>query len=169
VNRLSKKEESKYPFYKCKRLENKGWSELVEQMCISILPELEEDLQIVDIRAVRGSMRVTCLGYPSKKILDIIEKAEQDSLTVCEYCGKPAKLIQKGNTFKVLCNSCKKEYNRKKYCRVPELNCNRICVGVNIDDLNLSPRLSKCEYFKLKKVILFGIEISTSYMELRKQ
>lgn len=94
----------------------KGWRiAFGEQMCQEIKEELEKynflyDYRITQIKEKYGSLRWYDNGYPKgSKILDIINKYEKLSETICLICGELATKETSGFIFFV-CDDCYKEF-----------------------------------------------------------
>lgn len=84
-----------------------GWLPLVYKLC--------EDLQatgfpsegsgVGQIKEKFGGLRFY-VDIATKEQYSLIDKAEEDSYHICEYCGEPGTLT-KGGWLKTLCEKCK--------------------------------------------------------------
>ena len=87
-----------------------GWFEIIDEMFKRIykLPDLPVFLQI---KEKFGGLRVYYYGgHKNNEEIDrIIDQAESDSFTVCEFCPSRGKVVVVGKWFKTLCPKCAKK------------------------------------------------------------
>ncbi len=106
-----------------------GWYDLLDDL-MGKIQELDKDkiVQIHQIKEKLGGLRFYTSGTPirldilnvgsfesgeskdGKQIHDVIDEAEKKSFSICEVCGKPAKLCTTGHWLKTVC----KEHRRLK-------------------------------------------------------
>jgi len=87
-----------------------GWFELIDKLCGDIQKEIDDDEQneqitVVQIKEKFGGLRYYS-DYGTKKIFDLIRKAEEQSYKTCEECGNPGKLRDDLGWWKTLCDVC---------------------------------------------------------------
>jgi hypothetical protein len=79
-----------------------GW----EALLAPILEEADRvDATIMQAKEKFGRLRVYFDpgAGDTDKLEDLIDQAEKDSSTVCELCGRPGVLMDKGHWLKTLC------------------------------------------------------------------
>lgn len=88
-----------------------GWYKLIKKLCLDIEKELKRsgqtDFQVLEVKEKWGGLRYYTSGT-SEEILELIDKAEHDSYSICEKCGKPGKLKDWG-WWQTLCDKHMKE------------------------------------------------------------
>ena len=80
------------------------WLELVCDL-IKNLIDVGWDKKILQIKEKYGSLRFY-ISEGSDEIYKLIDKAENDSFTICESCGKVGKLRGNLSWIQVLCEDC---------------------------------------------------------------
>lgn len=71
-----------------------GWFDLIYQLCVDIqkllekTPELKKDFIVIQVKEKFAGLRFY-IGSATNEIFERIHKAEEDSYTICEICGKP--------------------------------------------------------------------------------
>lgn len=85
----------------------KGWHPLIEETLDLIeQQDLPDYFEITQIKEKFGELLIYCNVY-FDAIEDIIESATKKSITICEYCGKSAKLrLINDWWFTTLCDKC---------------------------------------------------------------
>lgn len=78
-----------------------GWNKLIEPLQKKAD---EEGVKVLQIKEKFGGLRFYTERC-SDELNTMINKAEDESYTICEYCGNSGSL-QKGNWLKTLCNDC---------------------------------------------------------------
>jgi hypothetical protein len=80
-----------------------GWYPLIEELCAKI-KEIVGDKEFVveQVKEKFGGLRFYCQGG-SSEVNDLIWKTEENSLKICEECGKPGK-SRKGGWIKTVCD-----------------------------------------------------------------
>lgn len=81
-----------------------GWKKIIEplfELCAT------EKVQVLQVKEKFGGLRFY-VGAASEEVHAAIEKAENDSFTICEYCGDPG-LRRGGGWLKTLCYNHYKE------------------------------------------------------------
>jgi len=79
----------------------KGWEQLCSDLVID-LKKLGWDGTIAQVKEKFGGLRFY-IGSGNDAIWERIQKAENDSYTICEKCGNPGKL-REGGWLKTLCD-----------------------------------------------------------------
>ena len=87
-----------------------GWYELIRGVCEKIKDY--KDVEFFQIKEKFGELRMYT-GAVTDKVHDIIEEACEQSVTVCEACGKPGK-IRGGGWVRTLCDECIKGTSYEK-------------------------------------------------------
>ena len=87
----------------------KGWFPLIEKL-LDELQAIEDKeqygLQITEVKEKWGRSRVYIKGG-TDEIFDLIDRAERESETICELCGKPGKLRRDaGCWIMTRCDDC---------------------------------------------------------------
>ena len=81
-----------------------GWHGLIadcafeiEQEIARMPPEVDPEYvpRITDVKEKYGSLRIT-VSCPTQEIMDITARYEEESMRVCETCGRPGRLTKKG-------------------------------------------------------------------------
>ena len=131
----------KYPFLRVKNVWNKkkygyssteldmlpnGWrkrfgedicKELNELFKKSSVKHFNRKYFIVQIKEKYGTLRWYDNGVPEdifQEYLDIINKYEELSGTICIECGKDTKIIELNGWYEPLCDECLKKINRRE-------------------------------------------------------
>lgn len=88
-----------------------GWFQLIYNLSKEITDFCKKKgIEIPEVMQVKqkfGSLRYYYEGSVTEIDL-MIEKAENDSLTTCEFCGQPG-VLRRGGWLEVLCEKCVKE------------------------------------------------------------
>ena len=88
--------------YEC----DKGWHDLIDRT-LELIDSVSkpDNFTITQIKEKFGELRI--YYYPANDMIDnIIEFAINESLTICEMCGKKGKLRYFYGWYKTLCNEC---------------------------------------------------------------
>lgn len=108
-----------------------GWAGILRNLFLSIEEQykksgVEPDIVIYQIKEKYGTLRVyvsfdktddALLSF-HRDIMTLIEKAEKQSATICEYCGKhPAQLRMEMPWKKTLCETCFSIWKEQKVRR----------------------------------------------------
>jgi hypothetical protein len=80
-----------------KRCVGPGWASLID----AIYDRLPEDAFIYQVKEKWGGLRFYVDG--TMELLDFIDEMEDQSLNICEVCGRPGK-PRKGGWVKTLCD-----------------------------------------------------------------
>ena len=84
----------------------KGWYSLVDPL-IKMVEELGG--KVYQIKEKFGSLRFYySLNDLEGKVRQAVDKAEKESVTICQECGQPGKL-RDGSWYRTLCNNHAKE------------------------------------------------------------
>ena len=98
-----------------------GWYVLLDTLC-SRLAVLEPQPTVIQVKEKYGTLRFYISG--TDEAFDLVDKAEAESATICETCGKEGKLCTTtGNAygwFKTLCVEHAKEFDYKVLGTEPE-------------------------------------------------
>lgn len=84
----------------------KGWGKLLEDL-VSDLEKLGWDGNVYQVKEKFGGLRFY-IEAGTDEIYSRIGKAEEESYTICEFCGKPGK-VRKRAWIKTLCSKCNKK------------------------------------------------------------
>jgi len=94
-----------------------GWFDLTYKLCKDIRDwfikhrgKIPEEFYLTQCKEKFGGLRFYISCAP-KEIHDMIHKAEEESYTICEICGKPGKLRDDLGWWLTLCN---KHYEEKR-------------------------------------------------------
>ena len=83
-----------------------GWFGLLYDLCIEIEKSgVPKDFIVSQIKEKFGGLRFY-VSSCSNEVFDLIDKAEQDSYTICERCGKDGKLRDNMGWMMTLCDEC---------------------------------------------------------------
>jgi hypothetical protein len=80
-----------------------GWLDLVDNLMEDLF-DLGWDGDVRQTKEKLGGLRFY-IGAGTEEIFDKIDKAEEESLTICETCGAPGK-PREGGWIKTLCDRC---------------------------------------------------------------
>ena len=96
-----------YPLSDALNAVGPGWAELVRR-CYRACAE--HNVCISQVKEKFGGLRfyVTKVGRPSvpREVFDVIDSAEEQSLTTCEACGHSGRVREEQGWFKTLCDNC---------------------------------------------------------------
>ena len=104
-----------------------GWAGILRDLFLSIEEqykkrEVDPDIVILQIKEKFGTLRVyvsfdktddTFLSI-HRNIRALIEKAEKQSMTICEYCGNSAEIRKEMPWEKTLCETCFSKWKAQK-------------------------------------------------------
>ncbi len=84
-----------------------GWFDLIWQLCLDIeKAKPTDDFIVVQVKEKFGGLRFY-VDSATDEVFNIINKAEEQSYKVCEFCGtKEDVKIIKGGWLKSLCPTC---------------------------------------------------------------
>ena len=90
-----------------------GWFNIIWNLCEALELEIKadnvEDFEVVQVKEKFGMLRFYVDGG-TDTIYEIINKAEGDSSSTCEMCGKqPAKAHSEHHWIRTLCEECESE------------------------------------------------------------
>lgn len=94
-----------YPLKYALQCVGKGWADIIKT-CYEACQYYHAD--IAQIKEKFGGLRFYISSGP-KELYDIINKAEEDSYSICEFCGKPGKAVSIRGWWKTLCKDCEKK------------------------------------------------------------
>jgi len=106
-------QESLIPFgFEC----GDGWYKIIDELCETLCRLIDgTDIEIIatQVKEKFGGLRFyyyteDATNEMSKKIMDIVDHAEDLSYKTCEQCGKPGKVIGEG-WLVTLCKECEKK------------------------------------------------------------
>lgn len=81
----------------------KGWHPLVRE----VYKTLPEHIKVVQVKEKFGGLRIYTDVY-TEYLLDVLEQAQRQSFTVCEFCGEEGEKVQTSRGWiKTLCSKCK--------------------------------------------------------------
>jgi len=91
---------------------NNGWFDLIWKLCEDIEKVLKENepigFEVIQVKEKFGSLRFYVDGG-NNTIYQLINKAEEKSMTICENCGKPGKIDNSKYWIKTLCEECRND------------------------------------------------------------
>lgn len=93
-----------------------GWYSLIYSLCKDIreilidYPELKRIFKVIQVKEKFAGLRFY-IGYGNKEIFDRIHNAEEESFTICEFCGRGGKPRWDLPWKKTLCDGC---YEKEK-------------------------------------------------------
>ena len=95
-----------------------GWFDLIYKLCSDIKKETSHlyPLEVLEVKEKFGGLRFYT-GGGTKKMGDLIRKAENDSFDICERCGKPGTLMVHNGWYKTVCPKCAK---KEGYVELPK-------------------------------------------------
>lgn len=82
-----------------------GWEPILRRM-MARLSQLPHAPQLTQVKEKWGILRVYISPH-TDEAQAIVDRAEADSKTVCEDCGKPGRL-REGGWLRTLCDDCKR-------------------------------------------------------------
>jgi len=86
-----------------------GWRPLVEKLVDDIIA-IDNTVIISQVKEKYGTLRFYIWGG-NDEIYDLINKAENDSYTICENCGSKENVTTKGGWLLTLCDKCRRKRN----------------------------------------------------------
>lgn len=89
-----------------------GWYDLLYKL-ISDIKDVEppKNFEIVQVKEKFGELRF--YTYNSTEIIDqLIETAENDSVTICERCGADAMVQRIQGWYAAICDECRRELDK---------------------------------------------------------
>ncbi len=89
-----------------------GWFDLIWKLCedIDVIVKREgwKNFSVDQIKEKFAGLRFYVNGA-NKEVVDLIQKAEEESFTICEVCGKPGVVTVKRGYYQTLCVKHRKE------------------------------------------------------------
>lgn len=84
----------------------KGWWPIIDKYLPEIM-EIAPDCNII-VKEKFGALRIGAVGKTTnqEKLLELKQKAENESLTICEVCGAPGKHRSDLDWMQTLCEAC---------------------------------------------------------------
>ena len=82
-----------------------GWFDLIDRLCKDIM-RIDPTTVATQVKEKFGTLRF--YAATRHEIFDLIDKAEEESETICEECGAPGK-TEGTMWLKTICKKCKKE------------------------------------------------------------
>lgn len=79
----------------------KGWADLINAV-FSKAQSYSPGIRIIQVKEKWGGLRIYCDPYV-EDFEKMVREVEKKSFTICEECGKPAKL-RDGSWYKTLCD-----------------------------------------------------------------
>ena len=101
-----------------------GWRPLVTKLCQDII-NIEPTVEVSQVKEKYGGLRFY-INCGTDEIYNLIDKAETESLTICEECGTKENVTTSGGWLLTLCLKCRQERNKesKKLKIYHDLTCN---------------------------------------------
>jgi len=111
-----------------------GWFDLIYKLSKDI-SEIDPDCVALQVKEKFGGLRFYTGPSKLDEVFDLIEKAEQESFTICECCGSKENVKTEGYSWIVtLCNNCKKKNDNSEGDLVRNLS-NIDCNPDNLEKL----------------------------------
>jgi hypothetical protein len=90
-----------------------GWFKLIEETFDRIKeyletnhPEIDSNIfQITQVKEKYGRL-IIYVSSSVEEVYDILSRAERASMTICEICGKPGKLVKYNGWYLTRCDKC---------------------------------------------------------------
>lgn len=92
-------------YYRTDSFVMKGWHPLLDELFTDLI-SMGWNKELFQVKEKFGSLRMY-INESTDEMSARISKAEKDSQSICECCGKPGKLITKG-WMQTLCEGCEK-------------------------------------------------------------
>ena len=86
-----------------------GWRPLVEKLVDDII-SVDPEVLVTQVKEKYGGLRFY-VGWASDEVYDLIDKAEEESFTICEKCGTRDNVSTKGGWLLTLCDKCREGRN----------------------------------------------------------
>ena len=84
-----------------------GWHDLIRKLCVDIMAlNPPEEFKAEQVKEKFGELRFYVSGG-TVEILDLVDKAENDSGDICESCGSLDDVTSSGSWVKTLCDTCR--------------------------------------------------------------
>ena len=84
-----------------------GWRPLVTKLVEDII-KIDPDVEITQIKEKFGGLRFY-VGGATDEVFDLIDRAEAESLKICEGCGTKENVETKGGWLLTLCDKCRRK------------------------------------------------------------
>jgi hypothetical protein len=96
-----------------------GWYDLIDRLCNRLI-SLNKTVVADQVKEKFGGLRfyVHFDGDNDEKVWEAIDKAEEESCTICEVCGMIGKQSSKGYWLKTLCEKHRREKDYKIYYEI---------------------------------------------------
>lgn len=82
-----------------------GWDRLVDPI-VKVCQTLP-NVRIDQVKEKFGGLRIYVSGDVPESLHDMIDKAEKESVWVCEECGNPRETVDIKGWLKTLCSFCR--------------------------------------------------------------
>lgn len=69
-----------------------GWFNLLDRTCAKLFKACSPSYRLMQVKEKYGALRIYGLS-DNDETLNICDRAEEESRTICEICGKPGKII----------------------------------------------------------------------------
>jgi hypothetical protein len=86
----------------------RGWEQLIRKV-YNAKAGLGIPVGIIQVKEKWGGLRIYT-DYYVKEIEDVIKEVCQQSISICETCGAPAGLVQKGTWYQTRCEEHRGEW-----------------------------------------------------------
>ena len=88
-----------------------GWFDLIYRLCEDLVDmEVPEDFEVLQVKEKFGGLRFYVNGA-TEDVMDRINKAEEESYSICENCGEPADGPERMKGWvSTVCEKCKPQY-----------------------------------------------------------
>jgi hypothetical protein len=84
-----------------------GWGGLLCKLCEDLAKVAGSEFKFVQIKEKFGQLRIYANGG-NAETNQLIDKAEEDSASICESCGSTEGVTMEGRWIKALCKNCRK-------------------------------------------------------------
>jgi len=87
---------------------SEGWYPLLERVCDQLTALGIPGLAFAQVKEKFGSLRIYTNRGSDPVVNAILDAAEEESRSICEFCGNPGELDHTHNWVKTRCSLCKK-------------------------------------------------------------
>jgi hypothetical protein len=79
-----------------------GWKDLINEL----YDKKPNNVEVIQVKEKYGGLRFY-VGSAPDEYLDLIDKCEHKSTTICENCGQPGKTIDDHGWLRTICEDCR--------------------------------------------------------------
>ena len=85
---------------------NSGWNALLRKLCEDLVKVAGPEFKFAQIKEKFGQLRVYVEGG-NAETNQLIDKAEEDSASICENCSSTENVTMEGSWIRALCGNCR--------------------------------------------------------------